>query len=149
MEVHKNDMSRLMIATLSLGIASAALAQGMPGMPGQTNQQQAGQPAQPAQPAAAPAAQPAATSAPKAAPAAMGAPAAPQQAIRHDLKQAVKQEQKSQADMKKAHQAGVMHPIKDIKYREKADRHADKAKKDLKKAAKLKSHLRKPAASIP
>ncbi len=125
MEVNKNNMSRLMIAALGLGIASAALAQGMPGQQGQQNQQQAGQPTQPA---------------PK-------APAANQQGVKRDLSKALKQEQKARADMKKAHKAGIMHPIKDIRYREKADRHADKARKDLKKASRLGSPAKKPSAT--
>jgi hypothetical protein len=124
MEVDKNTMSRLMITALGLGIASAALAQGTPGMPGQQNQPQAGQPSQPAATA------PSAVSA---------APTAPRQGVKRDLSKALKQEEKAQADMKKANKAGLMHPIKDIRYREKADRHSDKAEKDLKKASRLKS----------
>ena len=107
-------MSRLMIAALSLGLCSAAFAQGTPGQAQPAGQQQA---------------------------------APTQQAVNQQMNKAMTHEQKARADMRKAKKAGIMHPIKDMKYRMKAHRQARKARRNLKKAAKMESQLQKTNAA--
>ncbi len=75
------------------------------------------------------------------------ATASSQQAVNQEMRKALKHEKKARADKRKAKKAGLMHPIKNMKYRMKADRQSDKAKKDLKKAAKMESHLQKAPAA--
>ena len=63
------------------------------------------------------------------------------------LQKALKHQEKAMKDRRMAHKAGWRHPIKNIKYRMKADRQSDKAHKDLRKAAKKAMKQKAPAGA--